>query len=242
MTEIYHTVGMWRIGSGKVSLQQAVYVIFLLVFVLSSFIGIWTIAGSENTIFLAALDLAGIIQVYRLYFIIFKQNRILDMMDTIGVHSTNDYQTYCNANNKINKFVKLVKTFLFVLMILCVTIVCLPLVKNRLLFDIPFPLEYTSEIAFWIAYAFVVGTYILSTTILPYDITIWSLMLIFSVKYDLVVSEFRNLGVERKQVRFTEAEANEIPFSNDGANIEDGENSFVENFAELIKGLNHING
>lgn len=245
VVKFYHAIGLWT-ENENVSLRQAVYFIFFLAFLFASFIGIWTIDSADNAAFLAAVVFGGTVQAYRLYFIICKQTRILDSINTIEVNSTDDYQTFCNASNKISQFVAFAMIYFVMLLVLCVVVICLPLINRQLLFDIAFPLDYgTNEIAFWMAHALVVGAYVISATIFMFVIMIWYMMLIFVVKYDLVASEFRNLGVERKEEisrgKPTKKVTNEKPDPEATTNINAEENSYVKNFVESIKGLNTIN-
>nr|QGW45434.1 odorant receptor 61 [Bradysia odoriphaga] len=251
MTEIYHIVGLWKTGNGNVvSLQQASYFICIFGFTLASFVGIWTIDDTDNVVFLVSVVLIGIVQTYRLYFIICEQKGIFDFMHTISINSTADYQTFCNANNKLKKFVASVKSVLGILFLLWVFVVSLPPIRKQLIFDFAFPWDYkTNEWAFWMGHAFVVGTYVISITICMFVMMIWYMMMIFVIKYELLASEFRNLGAARegngsvKTVEnMTKAQGEKPSRSTKLTKSEAGETSYVKNLVEAIKRLATING
>lgn len=247
MTKIYHVVGLWKTGNGNVSLPQVIYFTIILVFLLSSFIGACTCDDRDNVVFLAALVIILTVQACRLRFIICKQNQIIDLMHTVSGNSTDDHQAFCIGKNNIHKLLTLAKTFLAVLYSLCVVVICLPLLDKQLLFNIAFPLDYkTNEMAFWMSYAFVVTTYVLSVTLFMFIIMIWYMMMMFVVKYDFVASEFRNLGVERKKITrkktARKVRRNTTPLSKSSTNAKAEGNTYVKSLVESIKDLNTING
>nr|QGW45387.1 odorant receptor 14 [Bradysia odoriphaga] len=247
-TKIYHLVGLWKSGGGNVSLQQKFYFTFFNVFNSTSFIGMWTIDDIDNTVFLAVLFLILAIQTYRLYFIMWKQNPILDFLHKISVNSTDDYRAFSDANYKIKYLFTLAVLFLILSYTLCVGVVCLPLIKMQLLFDIAFPWDYkTNSVAFWMAYATVAGGYILSITLVMFTTTVWYMMLIFVIKYDLLANDFRSLGVARvaRQEKtlnsVTKTQAKKNTLTKDLTRSVGEETSYVKNFVEAIKRLETIN-
>ncbi|XP_037039617.1 odorant receptor 94b-like [Bradysia coprophila] len=251
MTKIYHIVGLWKSGNGNVvSMQQAAYFIFFFGFILASLIGIWTIDDADNDVFLVSVVLVGIVQTYRLYFIICEQKRIVDFMHTISINSTADYKTFYNANNKLKTFETFTKSFFGILFLLWVCVISLPPVRKQLIFDIAFPWDYeTNEWAFWMGHAYVVATYTMSITIFMFVFMIWYMMLIFVIKYELLASEFRNLGAVREGnaseetvENMTRAQDKIASRSTNLAKSEGGETSYVKNLVEAVKRLYTING
>lgn len=170
-------------------------------------------------------------------------------MDRIFVNSTNDYRTFCNATKKIEKFVAFVKLFIGILFFLCVVVVCSPLVKKQLMFDIAFPMDYKSHaIAFWMRYACVVAAYVLSVIIFMFVFLTWYIMLIFVVKYDLLESQFRDLGVTREKnaseklaKNVTNAHGTKIS-PNRLTNSKEQETSYDKNLTETIRRQKTMNG
>lgn len=216
MTAIYYVVGLWN-ERGNLTVIQAFYFVLFSAFAASSFVGIWTSENVDNAVFLIVIFLILVIQSYRLYFIIVKQNEILSFMARIVVNSTDDFEAYCNAKNKIKIMYSLAMCFIAIAYTLCVGVAVMPLIRKKLLFDVAFPWDYRAhEYAFWLAYGMVASGYTLSVTLLMFVSMIWYMMQIFVVKFDLLGNQFQNLGeqIEQKNLakNLTESQRHETTY------------------------------
>lgn len=224
---MYYAVGLWN-GKGKVTVLQVFYFTFFSAFNLSSVVGVSTSENTDNAVFLTVIVLIIFIQSYRLYFIIGKQNQILEFMSRVCVNSTDNYDAFRGATNKIRNMCRLALSFLGISYTLCVGVVVLPVIRKKLLFDIAFPWDYRiHEFAFWMAYGLVAGSYILSITLLIFVCMIWYMMQIFVVKYDILGKEFQSLGKEMNGENRTTSQGNRA--------------SYIRRLIEGIKRLETIN-
>lgn len=194
--KIYFTVGLWRTKSRIVVISQ-----FFLFFLISSFtISVIVEANitekAGESVFLTVTALIGTLQAYRLYYVITKQTKLLEMLNTLSVNSTDDYDTFCSAESKLKNLITFARTWINVSFFLFVSVVILPLIKKGLIFDIALPFNYkTNLIGFWIAYLYVATAFLLSVSLILFAaILIWYMMLNFVIKYDILGNNFKNLG------------------------------------------------
>lgn len=165
MIKIYFLMGLWKDTSNKrvASLSQLFYFISFSFFALSVIVEAYLTDNHDDSIFLVVTNLICTVQVGRLYNIIWKQNKILDMIRAASANSTDDYDTYCVAKDKLKKLMSLASYFIVTTLFLVAVVVGLPFIKKELIFDIAFPLDYkSSDIGFYVAYTFVAVMFLVS--------------------------------------------------------------------------------
>ncbi|XP_037039264.1 odorant receptor 94b-like [Bradysia coprophila] len=229
MITIYFVLGLWTTQSGHrtISVSQLFYFVSFCLFGVSVIIEACTTENNDDCIFLVVTNLICLVQVGRLYNIIWKQNRILDLIRTASANGTDDYDTFCIVSAKLNKLMSLATYFIFATLFLLVVVVGLPFIKKELIFDIAFPLDYkNSESGFYVAYTFVAGIFLLSITCILFASMLWFIMLNFVVKYEILGNDFKNLGVS-------------------GTEEDEQKNTqtlYLQHLVESIKSLENING
>nr|QGW45424.1 odorant receptor 51 [Bradysia odoriphaga] len=198
MIAFYHIVGLWKSENihWKASFRQIfAFLLFVLCIILISLKAVIT-DDKDESVFLGATTLIGIVQIYRFYYIIWKQKKVVDLMYASSTSCTDDYETFCHVNKKSLNFTTLFKSFLVAMFALCIITAFTPLVTKRLIFNFAFPLDYkTDEMAFWMAYVFIVISFLLSLTCCFLTSMIWYIMMNFVVKFELLGNDFKNLGV-----------------------------------------------
>lgn len=200
MSAIYFIVGLWT-TKAKPNISWKIYVFLLLLScTLSIAVKACITDDNDEFVFLSMTTFICIVQNYRLYYIIWKQHKIIDLMYTSSASSTDDYESYCKVNWKLINFMTFVKYFLISTCSSFIVVTFFPLVKRELLFKIAFPFDYTNdESAFYIAHVYVTAAFGVSVLCCLAPTFIWYIMLNIVVKLDLLGSDFRRLGVVRTE-------------------------------------------
>lgn len=224
-------MGMWKTNAGgrMVSSAQLYYFLSFFVFAISAILETLEKFTDkiDESIFLVVTSLISVVQIGRLYNIIWKQNKILGLISAASDSSTNDYATFCKENDKLDKLMLQATCFILITFLAVVVVACLPFIRKELTFDIAFPLDYRNiKIAFYAAYAFVVNAFFVSVASLLFATMLWFIMLNFVGKYEILGNDFKNLGVVT-----TEEEGQK-----------NAQTLYFQHLVESIKSLEHING
>lgn len=192
----YFAVGLWKTNNFLVFISQAFYFMLISSIIASVMVEAFTTDKKDEPVFLTVTALIAVLQVYRIYYVISKQPKILALLDPVSVNSTDNYETFCSADKKLNYLMKFARIWIYVSFLLFVFVATIPLVTKRLPFNIAFPFDYkTNDAAFWLAYVYVAGAFLLSVTlILFFVIIIWYMMLNLAVKYEILGNHLKNLG------------------------------------------------
>lgn len=116
----------------------------------------------------------------RLFFIIWRQNEIFELLHRIDVYLIKEEQDFTVIANKLKSFTKWITYFYSyaIFMGVCIT-VGVPFIRSKknLFLNVGFPLDYKNdEISFWIVFLFVFTETSLSISSVSYSIIIWYLM------------------------------------------------------------------
>lgn len=158
--------------------------------------------ASENwieNVFLGVISISALIQTFRLYYFLWKQDEIIELTRCITNYSMNDLKEFKRVNKKIDVFMKFASYYH--LMIFCGAIAviteALPIFSSEkhlpLNMTLPFDWE-RSEIIYWITFAFVAYEVIFSVLCAVFNTFIWHLMMSCATHYEILGNEFRNLG------------------------------------------------
>lgn len=196
MNAIYYLLGLWKIKDG-ITYGQFFYFTYFVSIVISIFLGACFTNSNDEMIFLTATAFIGVVQLCRMYFIIWKQNEILNLIYETGVHRTNDFEVYTGIENKLKNMMSFAKFLMSMLCFLVVILLFLPIgaTENVLIVNVAFPLDYTNDQrAFWIVHAFVTLGFLLSLICTFFTIMVWYLMMNFVIQYEILGNRFKNLG------------------------------------------------
>lgn len=201
MNSIFYLLGLWKIDDG-ITLRQYFYITFFVSFIWSVFLGACLADTNEDAVYLAVISLVGLVQSFRMYCIIWKQNKILYFMRKTGDTLTNDYEVFVGVDTKLKNMMTFAKALISMVFFSFVTVVFLPFAytEKRLIFNIAFPLDYrTSESAFWFAYVIESLGFVMSSICCFFMAMVWYLMLMFVSQYKNLGSQLKNLGMVVKR-------------------------------------------
>lgn len=157
MNAIYYLLGLWKIKHG-ITCGQFFYFTYFVSIVISIFLGACFANSNDEIIFLTVTALIGAIQLCRMYFIIWKQYEILNLIYKTGVNRTNDFEVYTGIENKLKNMMNFAKFLKSMLCFLVVILLFLAIgaTENVLIVNAAFPLDYRNDQrAFWIVHVFV---------------------------------------------------------------------------------------
>lgn len=198
---ILYLFGLWT-KIDRTTFQQLCYIISFTFVVLLVFLGAYLSENKDRAVFLGVVWLVCIVQICRMYFIIWKQDTILRCIEKTAVNHTTDYEVYAGIDKKIKIILSIARTFIATAFLTTCAGIFLPFAysEKTLILPIAFPVDYkTNEIAFWIAHACVIWC-LFSSVICCLPMTIiWYLMLNIVVKFEVLGSEFKNLGGKKQE-------------------------------------------
>lgn len=232
MNAVYFMLRFWTNKNGITSLQ-IFYCTYYTSFIVLLFLGAFEAGNDDEVIFLAVATVVGTVKLYRMYCIVWKQNEIFKYMHSFDVDRTNDFEVFSRANQKLKKMMSFASFFMWMMFFALLIIVSLPFVFDEkiLIFNVAFPLDYkTNPSAFWVAHVYVsMGTF-LSLTCCFFVITMGYLMMKFVIKYEILGSQFKNLGkVGTGKVRGRQQ-----------ISIKEQNGLYLRNFIEAIKNHDKI--
>lgn len=139
----------------------------------------------------------------KLWLFIWQQNQILDLLNRVCVFTIRIEDNCHHFNCKLKEFMKFVLLFLMTTTAIALLgSVILPFLgSDKAVFvKIAFPIDYeTSEVAFWSATIFIFVGVLLTMITLFFSIIIWYLLLVCSLRYDVLGSDLKNMGRLNKQ-------------------------------------------
>ncbi|XP_037032673.1 odorant receptor 94a-like [Bradysia coprophila] len=197
---LLYYIGIWHRGdepTAKELRTKFFYCIYYLMFLVSLVVGSVVSEKEDEAIFLVEASIAIAVLTVKLWYLIWKQKPILDLLNQIGVFSIRYEADVGVFNVKLRQFRKFVLLVCVMATVACFEVLFVPFVakKKNLIFEIGFPLDYkNSEIAFWIANSFILTECVLSMITTFFFILIWYLLLSCSLRYNLLGSELKKLG------------------------------------------------
>lgn len=200
---IFHLVGLWRNKDG-VAIYQVFFFVYFMMLIVSITVGSFITEDPDERVFQFVTTFIGIVQITRMHCLIWKEKKIKSLTRENGIYSTNDYEVYTRAVKKMNSMNTLARLFMSVMVLCLIAVALFPLVSNekRLIYTIPFPVDYTvSTGAFWMAYTFVTTSFFWSIVCCFYVVVVWYMMLNFTIKYEVPGSQFKYLGMAEAKER-----------------------------------------
>lgn len=201
MISFFYRIGFWHRGEKATTIEltiKAFYCVYQFLFTVSLAVGAITTKESDESVFLAEISIAVFILSVKLWVLIWKQKRILELLNRICVFSMRYSDDFTFVNKKLKRFLNFV---VFASIGLYVTgfseVVALPLVANEkmLFFKITFPLDWkNSDIAYLIACIFLATELFLTITAFLFNGIMWYLMLNCSLRYQVLASQLRKMG------------------------------------------------
>lgn len=199
---VFYGLGLWSIRDGttfRENRQKIFQFTYFVSFLISIVVGAIVSNDKDELIFLTVLSIGVSVHALRLFYIIWRKNEILSLIGQCSNYSINKQKDFIRVNKKIILFFKFVNFFIFMLIIAFFLISIFPIFSSGklLIVNIAFPLDRKhSQIEFWITHVYVVigCTYCILCTLL--SIIIWYLMINCAIKYEILETEFRKIGVQ----------------------------------------------
>lgn len=204
---IFKHIGWWDDDEDKTKVQTKLsknLKLFLFLFYASFSVSLVTGAitsdNAEDSSFLTVIALAATVQLFKLYYIIWRSTEIRAFIANVGSFTVGDRNDFHQVEEKLNflmKFVKYLVTFLIAEATVVFVFDAVSAVwGNRfLLFNIGFPLDWRhGDVAYWMAYGYVLIQSVYATIIFSLDIIVWYLMLTFTVKLQLIGNRLSRLN------------------------------------------------
>lgn len=193
---IFYLLGLWNTKDG-VNMWQYFCFIYYGLLLLSVYIGAFIAETDDDKVFLIVITFIGLVQMCRLYYIIWKQEEVIKLTHESGISSTHDNEVFNDCMEKSGKMMILSRLYNLILFSSFIAVIFLPLCSSErhLIFNIAFPFDYKhSEAAFWTAYFFVLIGFFLSLICCVYAYVVWYLMLNMIIKYEILGSQFKTVG------------------------------------------------
>lgn len=202
----YYRIGFWHRGDEPTAKELRIkcfYCIYYLLFLLSLVVGAIKSDNYDDMIFLSEVSVVVVVLSVKMWFFIFKQKQIIEMLNRICVFSIRQQHDFTSVDEKLRKFMKLVTAFAILLNVSGVFAGILPPLlgsEKNLFFKIAFPLNWKeNEVAYWIAVTFTFTEVYLSLITVSFTIIIWYLMTNCSLRYEVLGNEIRNMGQINKE-------------------------------------------
>nr|QGW45408.1 odorant receptor 35 [Bradysia odoriphaga] len=207
---IFYWVGYWHRGDCPTAKEfgtKVISCVYYLLFGMSLAVAGLKSGNSDESIFLWESCLVILISTAKILILIHKQKQIVRSLNLIGVFSIRDAEDVIYYNFKLGRFMKFVVTFL------CVT-VCAIMFANGVPFfssertmivDFAFPLDWRKGgTEFWISYTFITTEIVLTFSAVLFTVVIWYLMLLCSLRYELIGREIVKNGQKGERLSVME--------------------------------------
>lgn len=207
ITKIFYFFGIWQSKeestfrkTGRKFIYMSSYILFQIFLVSCA-----TLSKSENElIFLIAVEIMISVITIKLYYLLWEQDNVLAFVnDPIVDHLTADPDILMKLNTKIENFMNFVHSYLTMIgmSFTFYIISSLPIwpTERKLPLLIPYFnfIGKYSEIIYWIEYVYVVSGLICGFTCTLMNVIIWYIMFNYSVEYQVLGKQLRNLGVNK---------------------------------------------
>ncbi|XP_037041459.1 odorant receptor 94b-like [Bradysia coprophila] len=198
---LLYLIGVWHRGDEPTVNEMRLkftYCIHYVLFSISTVVGAITNDRNDMSIFLAQVAIAHAVLGIKCWLLIWKQHKILDLLNRVCVFTVRNEDDYSSFNEKLKGFMKFVLVFLITVAVIgfsgSITLSLLGTEKS-LFVKIAFPLDYRNNgFAFWIATIFIFTAFLLGTIGIFFSIIIWYLLLVCSLRYEGLGSGLRNMG------------------------------------------------
>lgn len=200
---MYQT-GIWREGNASNLLEKCRKYFFLgycIIFQIFNDLSAYISDDVNETIFLTEIGVFYSVITFKQVYLLWKKDEIMSLLnDPITTHSTEYRDTSNYVNGKLKKFLRFLHIYLWMLGITSTFIgmSCFPIFTNerKLPYFISYSFEWTeSEIVYWIMYGFVTLAIVYGYLFNLVTIFIWYLMFNYSLAYEVLGNQLRNLGV-----------------------------------------------
>lgn len=209
----FHRVGFWHREDVPTLIQKLTkfsYFIYHLLFSLSIFTRTWTTDNVDESIFLFQMGLAVAVLSVKLFYIMWRKNEILKIVDQVGLYTSEDCERITFLNDKLQTFNKVTKILIFIIFLNNASAsFIVPFVGNekKLFLNIAFPLDWRNGgTAFWLAHAFLTSELLISCISFLCSVFTWYLMIGCALRCELLGHKIMNMGMQKANNKLTKVE------------------------------------
>lgn len=201
MIHLFFRLGLWHRGdeaTGRATKIKWFYSTYALLWPMSLIAGAISSDDQQECIFLMETAIMTVVMSVKLMYIIWRKEEILEMLNRMGIHTIQSHKEFTHINGKLKRFMSSMKIFFLcsILTAVC-ALLLVPFVgsERKLFFNIGFPLDWkNNEFAYWLAFAFLLTSVILSAISVLFSIIMWYLLLNCGLKFEILGNELRNVG------------------------------------------------
>lgn len=206
---LYQT-GIWRNkeeSTFRITGRKVFFLIYLFVFQVFNDVSAFLSDDKNEFIFLTEIGMFYAVMTFKQVYLLWKKEEITAFLnDPITAHSTECNKLSVHVNKKLNKFMRFVNFYLYMLGITSsfIGISCFPIftTEKKLPFFISYSFNWTeSEIIYWMTYGFVFLAIVYGYLFNLVSIFIWYLMFNYSVAYEVLGHQLRDIGKDSPVVR-----------------------------------------
>lgn len=238
INELFYGFGLWH-RRDEVTVRETIlklcYSIYYLLYPLSIMAGVVTTSDTNEALISVLAGIIYSLASIKALYIIWKKKQISELLHRICVFSIEDNEEFTLVSDKLKIFMRFVSFFLsFLLFGSACDLLIVPFLgsEKKLFVNIAFPLDWrNNEIAYWIAFAFVLTEGIFLALTPFFSVVMWYLMLNCALKYEILGKQFEKMD----QMRTADAATNEQTTT---YAIE--QNLFLRNLFSAIRSHQHI--
>lgn len=205
MISLFYKLGLWyhRDDEGTVKGRpiKLFYSIYHALFPISLIGGAFVTDDNDESIALAEAGIMTAVIYVKLFFIIWKEDEIRQLLNEICVYRIADHKEFTAVNEKLQNFVKFLTAFSVTN---CCSASCaaaiVPFIgsEKSIFFNIYFPLDYKNdEISFWIAFVFIFVQFALAMIGILFSIVMWYLLMNCALRYGILGRQIINMGANK---------------------------------------------
>lgn len=206
---VFYKIGIWNVPERTKFAQiglKLFHSIYYTTFVMSFVVGAFLTTDPDELVILSVGSIALSLNIVRFFYIISKQNEILNFIHVIGSHTANEGEEFVEVNRKLKNFTKFSTSFLTACIVNLVFFAIFPfLLSKKTIVDIAFPQSFPWEngpSTYWIEHAFIIVGSMYAILWTSLSVIILYLMLNGAIKYEMLGNRLRILGqqnVNKKQ-------------------------------------------
>lgn len=203
---LFYYLGVWHRGNDATVRETRIKLFYSFIYVLwptSLMAGAIISDDRDDAIFLSQSSIMSTILSVIGFFLIWKKNQIIEMLNECCVYTVEDRNDFNQVDNLLQKFERLIVAFVFATTFTTVSVIGWPFLcdEKQLFFNIAFPLDWkNNEIAYWIVNAYVLTAGILCITAFFVSVLIWYAMINCALRYKVLGNQIRNMGAVKMVV------------------------------------------
>lgn len=203
----FFRLGLWHPGDEATIRETRIklfYSIYNLLLPISLMAGSLSSDNRDESIFLIEGAIMATVFSVKLMYIILRKKKILELLNRVGVYSLENLEECTIVNDTLKNLMRFVRVFIS---LSYTAMTCSQLVipflggEKKLFFNVGLPLDWkNNEIAFWIAFVFLVTEIFLTAVAILFSILMWYLMTNCAIRYEVLGHQIKNMGVIREVV------------------------------------------